>query len=244
MENQSQHRRITATFEDVRSADLALDAVRKAGFSIVDRPTDRSVVVDPGEHAQHAGELEGMLGAYGAREFIRGRHASSADASPADEAGPGAPVRTAHEERIELVEEDLRARTRPVETGEVTIRRNVIEETRTIEVPVRREELIVEQHPIQRRPVDSLNSPPPITDPLIQQLMDRLHNMQPGESLRIPIVQDEVVVYKRPVVVEEITVGKRLVEETTQVSDMVRREEARIEPHGDISVHDSKQRRS
>jgi uncharacterized protein (TIGR02271 family) len=61
--------------------------------------------------------------------------------------------------------------------------------------------------------------------------------MQPGETLRIPIIEEEVVVHKRPVVVEEITLGKRTIQETQEVSDTVRREQARIEEHGQVRVH-------
>jgi uncharacterized protein (TIGR02271 family) len=39
------------------------------------------------------------------------------------------------------------------------------------------------------------------------------------------------------VVVEEITVGKRSVQEKQQVSGTVRREEAHVEPHGDVRLH-------
>jgi uncharacterized protein (TIGR02271 family) len=61
--------------------------------------------------------------------------------------------------------------------------------------------------------------------------------MRSGEVLRIPIVEEEVIIHKRPVVVEEVTLGKRVIEDTQKVSDTIRREEARIEEHGDVRVH-------
>jgi len=42
--------------------------------------------------------------------------------------------------------------------------------------------------------------------------------MGPGQTLRIPIMQEKVVVYKRPVVVEEITIAKRSVQQTQHVT--------------------------
>jgi stress response protein YsnF len=201
--------------------------------------------VDAGQHAQHVPEVQAILGAYGAREF-----GGPQTVSTTTETGTGAQtgqsaagveerreqrIRAEEGARVELVEEELRARTRPVQTGEVTIRREVVSETRTIEVPVRREELVIERHPVERHPMDTAASAP--TDPLIQQLLDRLRHMQPGELLRIPIIEEEVVVHKRPVVVEEITLGKRTVQDTQTVSDTVRGEEARIEPHGDVPLH-------
>jgi uncharacterized protein (TIGR02271 family) len=183
--------------------------------------------------------VEGILGAYGAREFRRGTASSSLEVSRGETSreDDSQRVREAQGAQLELVEEDLRARTRPVQTGEVTIRKQVVEETRTVEVPVRREELIVEQHPVEPHAMDR-SAEVSVTDPLVQQLMERLRTMQPGETLRIPIVQEEVVVSKRPVVVEEITLAKRTVTETAHVTDTVRREEARIDPHGDITVHE------
>lgn len=43
-------------------------------------------------------------------------------------------------------------------------------------------------------------------------------------------------VEKRPVVIGEVTVGKRPVQETQQVSGTVRREEARVDHEGDVNV--------
>ena len=53
-----------------------------------------------------------------------------------------------------------------------------------------------------------------------------------GESIHIPVMEERVEVTKRPVVSEEIIVGKREVHDTETVSERVRREEAAIEPDG------------
>jgi stress response protein YsnF len=49
-------------------------------------------------------------------------------------------------------------------------------------------------------------------------------------------MEEEVDVQKRAVVREEVSVGKRKVQETEQVSDTVRREEARIDSQGDVGI--------
>ena len=59
---------------------------------------------------------------------------------------------------------------------------------------------------------------------------------QGDETLRVPVREEQVSVEKRPVVTEEISVGKQTVQETQQVSGTVRREEARIEAEGDVDV--------
>jgi stress response protein YsnF len=232
MSSPTQNQPIIGTFSDPHRADLAAETARKAGFE-VDRQSGGVVVVDPGEHTQHADEIRGILAAYGAREF--GGAAGTAAAELEHTGAREQRVRAEQGATVELVEEQLQARTRPVQTGEVTIRKEVLSETRTFEVPVRREELIIERHPVEHQPLESATAGP--SDPLVQQLLERLRRMQPGESLRIPIVEEEVVVQKRPVVVEEITLGKRTVQDTQEVSDTVRREEAHVEHHGNVRVH-------
>jgi len=218
---------IIGTFADAQYADFAADAVRRAGFR-TERRSGGVVAVETGHHPQDADEIHAILAAYGAREYanpeLRNQPQSNEQRTRAEDGAS-----------IELVEEQLRTHTRPVQTGELTIRKEVVSETRTIEVPVRREELVIERHPVNRRPADT--SEHSAADPLIAQLMDRLQHMRDGETLRIPIVEEEVVVQKRPVVVEEITVGKRTQQEKRTVSETVRREQARIEPHGNASVH-------
>jgi stress response protein YsnF len=52
------------------------------------------------------------------------------------------------------------------------------------------------------------------------------------------VTEEEVRVEKKPVVKEEITVGKRRVQETETVRDTVRREEARVEETGAARVRE------
>jgi uncharacterized protein (TIGR02271 family) len=121
-----------------------------------------------------------------------------------------------------------------VVTGEVIIRREVVTETRTIKVPITREEIVIERHAIERQGVDQVDAA--TSDPVVQSVLNRLREMQPGEVLRIPIIEEEVIVSKRPVVVEEITLRKRLREDTQRFSDTVRREVAHIDSTGSVTV--------
>lgn len=127
----------------------------------------------------------------------------------------GAALGTDDSERLELREEQLDVDTRQVQAGEVRVRKEVQTEQRNIEVPVTREEVVIERHPASGRDVTG--------EPI------------GNEEVRIPLMEEEVDVQKRAVVREEISVGKRPVEETRTVSDTVRREEARIESEGDVS---------
>ena len=134
--------------------------------------------------------------------------------------------------RLELVEEELRARTASVETGALRIRKRVVTEMHTIQVPVRREEVIIERRPLTRHAADQPEDPAGAL--LAHPEAAEVRDLQPGETLRIPVIEEEVVVQTRPVVVEEVVVGKRLVEEARRVEGSLRREEARVQTRGDL----------
>jgi len=126
---------------------------------------------------------------------------------------------TQDQQRVQLREEELRARKQAVQTGEVGIRKEVVTEQQTISVPTTREEVVIERRPASGQPSDS-----PIGE---------------GEIYRIPVREEQIIVEKQPVVREEVSLGKRQVQETQQVSDTVKREEAHIERQGDVSVQGS-----
>ena len=119
--------------------------------------------------------------------------------------------------RIELREEELRAEKRQVEAGEVRLRKEVVEEKKTLDVPVTREEVIVEKRSVGgRRPAEG--------------------EVGDDEEITIPVMEEEVRVKKTPVVREEISLKKRQVQDTEQVSDTVKREEAWVDRTGDARV--------
>jgi uncharacterized protein (TIGR02271 family) len=137
------------------------------------------------------------------------------------EFGPMADVAYAGEgkERLELREEDLRAAKERVQTGEARVRKEVVSEEKTIDVPVTREEVVVERRPVSGRPAAGAD-------------------LKEGEEIRIPVTEEKVRVEKTPVVKEEVTVGKRRVQETERVRDTVRREEVRVEEEGDAHLRE------
>ena len=131
-------------------------------------------------------------------------------------------------ETISLREEELGVRKRAVPAGEVEIRKEVVTEYRTTEVPVQREEISVERRPVEGPPVEGRElSDLPIAD------------MSEGETICIPVREEEVIGEKRPVVREEIEVSERAVIETEHVAGTVEQEEVRIEREGDVDVRGS-----
>lgn len=120
---------------------------------------------------------------------------------------------------MKLREEELHARKHDVEAGEVVVHKDVVTEQKTINVPVTREEVVVE-----RRPASGRGGAP--------------GDIRPGEEIRVPVREEEVQLEKTPVIKEEIDVHKRKVQGTEQVSDQVRKEQARVERKGDVDVRD------
>jgi uncharacterized protein (TIGR02271 family) len=135
----------------------------------------------------------------------------------------GSPGRTDSPEttrRLQLREEELIARKRSVETGQVRVSTEVVAEQRTLDVPVTREEVTIDRRPVERRPSDK-----PIE--------------ATSRTIEVPVHEDRVEIEKRPVVYEEVGVRKDQVTQTERVSGQVRREEARIEGAGDVAIRNA-----
>ena len=121
---------------------------------------------------------------------------------------PGSDLEDEDELRVQRSEEELRAGTREREAGSVKVRKRVRIDRERVEVPTRREEVSVERAPVS----------------------DDASEAQIGaDEVSVPVVEDEVVVQKKPVAKEEIRVRKDVVHERQTVEEDVRREEIEIE---------------
>lgn len=119
---------------------------------------------------------------------------------------------------VHLHEEQLQVNKQRQQTGEARIGKEVVEEQRTVNVPVTREEVYVERVPGDRQPdTHSLDE-------------------SASENITVPISEERLKVEKVPVTTEEVRVGKREVTDNRQVTDTVRREQARIETGGDTRI--------
>jgi uncharacterized protein (TIGR02271 family) len=122
--------------------------------------------------------------------------------------------------RVQRSEEELRVVTHEREGGAVRIRKRVRSDRERIQVPKRHVEVRVERVPVEREAAGS----------------------EIGEDeIVVPVIEEEVVVEKRPVVKEEIRIRKEVVEDEEFVEEDVRREEVEVvddtgrgaEPHTD-----------
>lgn len=119
------------------------------------------------------------------------------------------------ERRIQLRGEMLRTYKERVQRGEVTLRKEVITENQSVNVPVTREELVIERTPGSGRASGEIGT---------------------EEEVRVPLSEERVRVEKQPVVNEEVRVGKRQVQSNKEVSDQVRHEELRVDKKGEVET--------
>lgn len=105
-------------------------------------------------------------------------------------------------------EEQLNVDKQQEVTGKARLRKYVVTETQQVEVPVTREEVVVERTPISADEAARLDDKSTIGD----------------ESIEVPLHEERLVVNKEQVPVERVRVGTEAVTETKTVSDDVRKE--------------------
>jgi len=111
--------------------------------------------------------------------------------------------------RVQRIEEELRAGTREREAGAINVRKRVRTDREQISVPTRHEEVSVERVLVEGREASEAEI---------------------GEDeVSMPVVEEEVVVEKRPVVKEELRISKDVVLDEEVVEEDVRKEEVDVE---------------
>jgi uncharacterized protein (TIGR02271 family) len=123
-------------------------------------------------------------------------------------AEPGGDLDDEDELRVQRTEEELAAGTRERQAGALNVRKRVLTDRQSLEVPTRHEEVSVERVPVEGEATEAA-----IGD----------------DEVSIPVTEEEVVVEKRPVAKEEIRIRKDVVEDTEVVEEDVRKEEVDID---------------
>jgi len=118
--------------------------------------------------------------------------------------------------RVRRIEEELKVGTREREAGAVRVRKRVVTDHETIVVPKKRVEVTVEHVPVEG---EAISAEEGTAKPEIGE----------EEEIVVPVVEEEVVVEKRPVVKEEIRIRKEVVEDSEVVEEDVRREEVEVD---------------
>jgi uncharacterized protein (TIGR02271 family) len=131
-------------------------------------------------------------------------------------AEPDAPEEGGEELRVPRSEEELKVGTREREAGAVRVRKRVRTDRERIVVPKKRTEVTVERVPVEGETARS-------------EIGD--------DEIVVPIIEEEIVIEKRPVVREELRIRKEVVEDTEVIEEDVRREE--IEVDDETGRHDT-----
>jgi uncharacterized protein (TIGR02271 family) len=180
---------------------------------------------------------EGRGGYYGA--YYRGATEPAEERGPSGAAVPGAPpipsgagdvgggehdrqglaeppiLEGGEEEelRVRRSEEELKVETREREAGTVRVRKRVRTDRERIVVPKKRVEVTVERVPVVEG----------------EGAGSEIGEEEEEEEIVVPIIEEEVIVEKRPVVREELRIRKEVVEDTEVVEEDVRREEIEVD---------------
>lgn len=128
-------------------------------------------------------------------------------------------MKSKHEGSLTLRKEELDINKIKAQKGEVELGKEIVEEQKTVEVPVTHEEVVIE-----RRSLNNEASNEPIGN---------------EETIRIPVSEEQVTVDKHTVVTGEVSAHKREVQETRRVDENLKREEARINTNGDANIVDN-----
>ena len=128
------------------------------------------------------------------------------------EAADAIPVPEAKDDDLEirLRAEELVIDKQRVQHGEARIRKEVVTEIQSFDIPVTHEELVIERHAVAgTEPGDTISIE--------------------AETIRIPLTEERVSITKDTVVREEVQIGKRRVQGVEHVSETLRHEELRVD---------------
>jgi uncharacterized protein (TIGR02271 family) len=182
-----------------------------------------------GASVRHSDDTTGHPHFQGTSRFAKSQ-TTAHGRSPSDREDTDACMTTPRVDRetqtssIDLKKEEVRAHKTNEQVGEVRIRKDVITERKSVDVPVTREEVVIERRPVhfESRGTDQVRA---------------------GGEIRIPVKEEKVQVDRETVVNEKVSVGKRKVTQTAQVETDVKREELHVEKEGQAPLKDERKKR-
>lgn len=112
---------------------------------------------------------------------------------------------------IPVVQEEIILGKKVVETGKVRISKKISEHQETVNLPLFHEDVSVERVAVNK----IIDSPPSVR--------------QEGDITIIPVLEEQIVVQKQLVLVEELHVKRRIVETTHNEEVLIRKENVYVE---------------
>lgn len=117
---------------------------------------------------------------------------------------------SSNQSTLQLREEQLDISKRLVQTGKVSMHKEVITKKKVIVVPVTREELVIDMLDLDKEDMDESDQ----------------------NTIRIPLSEERIEIIKHPVILEDVEVYRRHLQETTHIEETIRREEVKIKANG------------
>lgn len=158
------------------------------------------VTVNAGDRSTEAEEILARFGADFGDNAAEYDYNQAGSQIAAEDADPEA------RNNIQLLGEVLRVHKDRISRGEVRLRKEIITETQTVQVPVTREELVIERH-------------------AVNQNTQAAGSIGESQEIRIPLTEERASIDTSTVVREEVSVGKKPVEEVRDLTGEVRHEE-------------------
>ncbi len=121
---------------------------------------------------------------------------------------------TGEEVRVPVAEEELDVTKRDREAGEVRLRKDVVTETKHVDVPVTREEVHVDRVPTSNRDATGEGK-------LFQK-----------DTVSVPVHEEEIEITKRPVVKEEVRLRKDRIVEQRAADEDIKKERVDVDETG------------
>ena len=123
------------------------------------------------------------------------------------------------DEAMTRSEEELRAGTQTVQTGQARLRKHVVTEQQTVTVPVSHEEVTLEREPITEQNLGAATDGPDIS----------------SEEHEVTLHAEQPVVTTETVAKERVKMGTKTVQEQQEVSGEVRKEQIDMDSDGDAA---------
>ncbi|MEW9094637.1 MAG: YsnF/AvaK domain-containing protein [Clostridiaceae bacterium] len=118
--------------------------------------------------------------------------------------------------KMQLREEQIKISKNKIQTGEVSIHKEVLTEEENITVPVKREELVIEKT---------------VCDPQIHDKSD-----DHIETIRIPISKERIDIHKQPVALEDVSVSNHQYKEVKHITETLKKEIPHVSIEGDAKI--------
>ena len=136
----------------------------------------------------------------------------------ADEPGTGAVSSADSAMVIPVIQEEVTIDKQVVESGKVHVSKKISRHEELIDVPIFREEVTVERVPINHLINPGADGQPPQKPPIRYE----------GDLMIIPVVEEQVFIEKRLVLVEELHIRKQIVEQHKPQQISLHKEEVEV----------------